>query len=181
MNNAETDYLNWLVQRMNVVPHKNYGMLLRELYRWEFYSLVPHDEDRGADGIVLRETWSDEVEYKGSLAFGPPRVLETIIGISQRAEDRIFGGPWIDDWDYKRIFWDLINNLDLVRFDGVLSSSDYEVIGTVLEGFLTRTSRCDTFSNIFTFCVVPLNLRKMNLWSQMGIYICEKWPGNTYL
>ena len=56
MKDVESEYLTWLVKQMNVVPHKNYGMLLRELYRWEFYSVVPHDEDRGSDGIVLRVT-----------------------------------------------------------------------------------------------------------------------------
>ena len=46
MKDAETEYLNWLVNDINVVPHKNYGMLFRELHRSEFYSGVPHDEDR---------------------------------------------------------------------------------------------------------------------------------------
>lgn len=183
-SNAENDYLTWLVARMNVMKRhhgKNYGMLLRELYNHEFYSVVKYDEDRGSDGIVLRETWADEVGFKGSLSFGPPTVLETIIGISLRIEDQIFGGPWADEWDYIRIFWDLINNLELFAYDGVLSTSDYEYIGTVLDEFLSKTSHCDTFSNIFTFSVTPKNLRKMNLWSQMHAYIREKWPGNTYL
>lgn len=180
MKDEEAEYLTWLVRRMNVVPHKNYGMLLRELYRKEFYSNIDHDEDRGADGIVLRDTWADEVGYKGDIDFGPPRILETIIGISLRIEDRIFGGPWIDEWDYKRIFWDLINNLGLTQYDGVLTGLEYEKVGTVLDNFLTKVSR-DTFPNIFAFSVTPQNLRKMNIWSQMGLYIEEKWPGKTYL
>lgn len=178
---VEDDYLTWLVQRMNVVSDRNYGMLLRELYRREFYAIVKYDEDRGSDGIVLRDTWADEVGYKGSISFGPPRVLETLIGISLRIEDQIFGGPWADEWDYKKVFWDLINNLGLLKYDGVLSNSEYEDVGTVLDQFLSKTSHRDTFVNIFTFCVTPKNLRKMNLWSQMHIYIGEKWPGNTYL
>lgn len=180
LKDAETEYLNWLVDRVNSVPHKNYGMLLRELFRWEFYSDVPHDEDRGADGIALRVVWADEIGYRGSIDFGPPRILETFIGIALRIEDRIFGGPWADDWDHKRIFWDLINNLGLTEFDGILTSSEYEIVGTVLSNFLKKVSR-DTFSNIFVFSVTPKNLRKMNIWTQMGLYIGEKWPGNTYL
>ena len=166
---------------MNVVPDKNYGMLLRELYRFEFYSLVKYDEDRGADGIVLRSTWADEVGYEGDISFGPPSVLETLVGISMRIEDQIFGGPWIDEWDYKRVFWDLINNLGLCVYDGVIGGDEYEGIGTVLEYFLSKSSHCDTFVNIFVFCVTPVNVRKMNLWDQMHLYIREKWPGNTYI
>lgn len=180
MDHEENEYLNWLVYRMNVVPHKNYGMLLRELYRWEFYSSVPNDEDRGSDGVVLRHTWADEAGYRGSLDFGPPRLFETFVGISLRIEDRIFGGPWMDDWDYKRIFWDLINNLGLIEYDGVLTSLEYENVGTVLTKFLSKVSR-DSFPNIFVFSVTPKGLRKMNFWTQMGLYIREKWPGNEYL
>jgi hypothetical protein len=180
LKDAETEYLNWLVNRLNVVPHKNYGVLLRELHRWEFWSNVPYDEDRGADGIAIRHTWVDEVGYKGDISFGPPRILETIVGIALRIEDRIFGGPWADDWDYKRIFWDLINNLGLTEYDGILTSSEYDQVATLLGNFLGKVSR-DSFPNIFVFSVTPKNLRKMNLWSQMGLYIKEKWPGNTYL
>ncbi len=180
-SNAENEYITWLVEEMNVVPYKNYGMLLRELYRYEFYGVVKYDEDRGADGLVLRETWADDVGYTGDIFFGPPRVLETLIGISLRMESQIFGGPWADEWDYKRIFWDLVNNLGLVKYDEILSSSDYEEIGTVLDQFLSKVSRRDSFPNIFKFCVTPKNLRKMNLWNQMHLYISEKWPGNTYL
>ena len=179
-SNAENDYLTWLVKRMNVVDGKNYGMLLRELYRFEFYSIVQYDEDRGADGIALRDGWADEVGYRGSILFGPPRVLETIIGISLRIEDQIFGGPWADEWDYKRIFWDLINNLGLLKYDGVLNSSDYDKIVTVLNGFLSRTYHCDGFGNIFSFSVTPNRLRKLNLWGQMHLYIAEKWPSSSY-
>lgn len=180
LTDIETDYQNWLVYRMNVVPYKNYGMLLRELYRWEFWSDIPYDEDRGADGIALRGVWADEVGYRGVVNFGPPRILETFVGIALRIEDKIFGGPWADEWDYKRIFWDLINNLGLTDFDEILSASDYEKVGTLLENFLKKVSR-DTFPNIFRFSVTPKNLRKMNIWTQMGLYIAEKWPGKTYL
>lgn len=180
-SNAENAYVTWLVQRMNVVEEKNYGMLLRELYRKEFYAIVKYDEDRGADGVALREVWADEVDYRGPLSFGPPRVLETIIGISLRIEDQIFGGPWADKWDHKMIFWDLINNLGLLDYDGVLSNGDYEIVGTVLDQFLSKPSHRDTFANIFTFSVTPGNLRKMNLWGQMHAYIAEKWPSGVYL
>lgn len=179
-SSAENDYLTWLVKQMNIVEGKNYGMLLRELYRHEFYSVIKYDEDRGADGIVLRRTWADEFGYGGSLDFGPPRVLETIIGISLRIEDQIFGGPWADEWDYKRVFWDLINNLNLMDFDGVLSSSDYTYIASVLEAFLSKSVTCDVFVNIFHFSEEKRNIRKMNLWGQMHLYIAEKWPGNSY-
>jgi len=180
-SNAESDYVTWLIKRLNIIENKNYGMLLRELYRHEFYAVVKYDEDRGADGLALRDTWADEVEYKGSISFGLPRVLETLIGISLRIEDQIFGGPWVNDWDYVRIFWNLIKNLGLLEYDGVMNISDYKEVDAILNEFLSKTSHSDTFANIFVFSVTPKNLRKMNLWSQMHAYIAEKWPSNTYI
>ena len=180
-SNAEANYVTWLVQQMNIVEGKNYGMLLRELYRKEFYAIVKYDEDRGEDGLALRSTWADETGYSGPLSFGPPTVLETIIGISLRIEEQIFGGPWAEEWDYKKIFWDLINNLGLLEYDGVLSSADYDKVVTVLDEFLSKVSHCYTFANIFVFSVTPPNLRKMNLWGQMHAYIAEKWPSRDYL
>jgi hypothetical protein len=181
ISNAEKNYITWLVNKMNIVEDRNYSMLLRELYRREFYSVIKYDEDRGSDGIALRNTWADEIGYTGDTLFGPPRVLETLMGISMRIEDQIFVGPWFEEWDYKRIFWDLINNLGLINFDGILNNSDYKEIDTVLDEFLSKTSRRDTFSNIFHFYVTPHNIKKMNLWEQMHAYIAEKWPGKTYL
>lgn len=177
----EDKYIQWLVDQVNVIEGKNYGMLLRELYRVEFYSILKYDEDRGSDGMALRDVWAREIEFSGDTAFGPPRVLEVIIGISIRIEKQIFGGPWADVWDYPAIFWDLIINLGLVEYDGVLTAQDYKEVVTVLECFLSKASHCYTFNNIFTFFVTPKNLRKLNLWSQMHLYIREKWPGNTYL
>lgn len=179
-SSAENNYLTWLVQQMNVVDGKNYGMLLRELYRYEFYSVIKYDEDRGADGVALRRTWANEVGYNGPLDFGPATVLETIIGISLRIEDQIFGGPWADEWDYKKVFWDLINNLNLMDFDGVMNDSDYKYVGTVLEAFLSKSVTSDVFANIFHFSEKNRNIRKTNLWGQMHLYIAEKWPGNSY-
>ena len=176
----EEDYVTWLVDKMNIVSDRNYGMLLRELYRIEFYSIIPYDEDRGADGLELRGSWADEMGYDGPVSFGPPRVLEVLIGIALRIEFQLFGSKYAADWDYKRVFWDLINNLELLEMDGVLTREDYRKIGDTIEGFLGKSVTCDVFPNIYRFCVTPENLRKKNLWDQMHLYIAEKWPSGGF-
>ena len=179
-NSAKMDYLQWLVDMMNVVEDRNYGMLLRELFRIEFYEVNKYDRDRGMDGLVLRTTWADEVGYSGSLDFGPPTLLETLIGIAQRIEFRIFAGPWMDEWDYKKIFWHLIDNLGFLKYDGVLTSDDYDEICDVSEAFLSKNVTCDKFRNIFGFCDKKINVKKDNLWDQMMVYYRQKWPGRVY-
>lgn len=175
-NKFESDYRNWLVASMNVVPEKNYGPLLRELYRREFYSLVQYDEDRASDGTALRATWAEETGYPGDTEFGPCSVLEALIGIAMRVEFQLFGSRWADEWDYKKIFWHLIDNLGLLGFEGDLTPLDYEKIVTVSENFCNRKYRRDGFGNIFCIFEAEKDLRKLNIWTQMGLYIRQKWP-----
>ena len=157
-------YLQWLVDMMNVVENRNYGMLLRELHRIEFYEVNKYDRDRGQDGLELRKTWANEVAYSGSIDFGPPSFLETLIGIAQRIEFRIFAGPWMDEWDYKKIFWHLVDNLGFMEYDGVLSTDEYQKVCDVSEAFISKNVTCDVFRNIFVFCDKKINVKKDNLW-----------------
>lgn len=177
---VKNDYLQWLVNTMNVIEDRNYGMLLRELFRIEFYEVNKYDRDRGMDGLELRKTWAEEVGYSGPLDFGPPSLLETIIGIAQRIEFRIFAGPWMDEWDYKKIFWHLIDNLGFLKYDGVLTSDEYDQIRDVSEAFLSKNVTCDVFRNIFIFSDTKVNVKKDNLWDQMMVYNAIKWPGRVY-
>ena len=82
MMEVEKAYRDWLVDDVNIV--EDYTYLLRELYNIEFFSLVKYDEDRGVDGLALREKWATEVNYNGSLDFGPANVLEVLIGIAKK-------------------------------------------------------------------------------------------------
>ena len=177
---AKMDYLAWLVNQMNVVEGRNYGMLLRELFRIEFYEVNKYDRDRGADGLLLRRDWAQEVGYSGSLDFGPASLLETLIGIAKRIEFRIFAGPWMDEWDYKKIFWHLIDNLGFLEFDGVLMVEEYDEIRDVSEAFLSKNVTCDKFRNIFKFSSHESDTKKDNLWDQMMVYNAKKWPGRVY-
>ena len=69
MKNAEREYRDWLISLVNDRT-EGYTLLLRELYNIEFYALVDYDEDRGIDGLALRDEWAEGMRGKVSLNFG---------------------------------------------------------------------------------------------------------------
>ena len=175
MNAASRDYRDYLIGLVNDRKY-DYTPLLRELYSIEFYALVNYDEDRGKDGLMLREEWSDVVRFKGSLDFGVANVLEVLIGIAKRMEFQLFGTRYYDQWDYINIFWDLINNLGLYDMHGDISRDVFDEIRQKVTHFMNRDYFRHKKCNIFVFENPPQNLKKLNIWSQMAIYMREKWP-----
>lgn len=175
MTDNERAYRDWLVNKVNVTM-ADYADLLQELYDIEFYSIVQYDEDRGMDGLALRDDWATEVGFKGSLDFGVANVLEVLIGISRRVEFQLFGTQYFDEWDYIKIFWEFINNLGLDEYFGTLSRYTFDEIRQIVSHFLNRDYFRHKKSNIFCFQHPPKNLRKLNIWTQMGLYLKERWP-----
>lgn len=174
MVEAERAYRDWLIDQVNIV--EDYTHLLRELFSIEFYSLIKYDEDRGADGLALREEWATVVRYNGSLDFGAANVLEVLIGIAKRIEFQLFGTRYVDEWDYVNIFWDMINNLGLIDMFGTLSRYTFDEINEIVTHFMDRDYFRHEKGNIFVIKNDNRDLRKLNIWTQMGLYIREKWP-----
>ncbi|MDX9917284.1 MAG: hypothetical protein RBT15_04635 [Gudongella sp.] len=175
MIESERAYRDWLIDQVNIIE-EDYTHLLRELYSIEFYSLVKYDEDRGMDGLALRDEWAEGVGFKGSLDFGNVRVLEVLIGIARRIEFQLFGTRYYDEWDEVAIFWDMIENLGLDSMFGDISRYVFDEIRENVTHFLNREYFRHKKGNIFKFHNEPKDLRKLNIWTQMGLYIREKWP-----
>jgi hypothetical protein len=175
LTKTEKEYRDWLVTKLNIVK-EDYTHLLRTLYDIEFFSTVKYDEDRGMDGMELRAEWAMEIGYKGALDWDTANVLEVFYGIAKRIEFQLFGTSYYDDWDSITIFWQLISNLGLYEMFGTLSRYTFDEINEKVSHFLNRDYFCHKNCNIFVFKEVPKNLQKLNIWSQMGLYVREKWP-----
>lgn len=175
MTRAERDYRDWLISMVNIMD-VDYTYLLRELYSIEFYSIMKYDEDRGMDGLALRDEWAASTDYDGSLDFGVAKVLEVLVGVAKRVEFQLFGTPYIDEWDEVRIFWELIDNLGLSEMFGTLSRYTFDTIHQNVTQFLNREYNRHKNGNIFVLEKNEQDLRKLNIWTQMGLYVREKWP-----
>jgi hypothetical protein len=174
MVREEKAYRDWLVSKVNTV--EDYTLLLERLYSIEFYSLIKYDEDRGTDGLALRDEWAEAVRFNGSLDFGGPNVLEVLIGIAIRIEFQLFGTPYVDEWDYVNVFWDMIDNLGLGDMFGTLSCYTFDQIDAIVTHFMNRDYFRHKKGNIFIIENDGRDPRKLNIWTQMGLYIREKWP-----
>lgn len=171
-----TIYIDWLVNLVNVMVYRDYTDLLYMLSEIEFYPLINYDEDRGDDGIALRELWSSVTDIQSDLDFGGASVLEVLIGIAKRIEFQLFGSHYIDEWDYVKVFWDMIWNLGLEDFSGTLSCDTFDEVDRIVTLWLNREYFRHKKGNIFIIRNDNRNMQKLNIWTQMTLYIREKWP-----
>lgn len=176
-----TEYRDWLIANFGLNNELDY--ILEVLFDIEFYSLVKYDEDRAMDGLVLRDEWAEYLGFDdfGDLVgskydFGAANVLEVLIGIAKRIEFQLFGSIYMDDWGPVEILWNLIENLGLTDEEVVHSCDTFERISSIVTLFLSRENFRHKKCHIFTFETPPKGLKNMNIWSQMTLYIREKWP-----
>ena len=91
MTNSYFDFLCHLVGRKY-----EYSRLLAQLHGVEFYSLVPNDDNRGADGEQLRNNYIDEVGPTGAPSLPVTRVCgahgRCTIGVANRTRSLSFLG-----------------------------------------------------------------------------------------
>ena len=105
--NPYFDFLYSVVGRKSEYRH-----LLEELHELRFYSLVPNDDNREADGIQLRNKFIDEMSPTKALSFPQEcTILEMLIGVAYRIEFELLGGRY--ERPAKEWFWVLINNLGI--------------------------------------------------------------------
>lgn len=93
---SHKNYFNWLCDKVS--GGENYYFLLKRLFKREFYSIVPNDDNRALDGLELRHQYNDEtnnldwatniVDGKISDANidGPCTILEMMIALARRCE-----------------------------------------------------------------------------------------------
>ena len=169
MRNRYFDFLCRIVGRED-----EYGKLLNDLHQIEFYSLVPHDDNRAEDGKQIRERFMDEegLHALSQSDLGECTVLEMLIGLSFRLEFETAQSCWEktpDEW-----FWILIDNLDLTHCnDGRYSLA--EVTKNVLN-FLSRHYNSNGDGGLFPLNTSKRDQRRVEIWYQMSDYILENYP-----
>ena len=172
MEKNERSYYNYLVRLVRTPESKRYILLLEHLWRKEYYSILPNDQNRAKYGLFLRR------EVNEGQDFGPCRVLEMLIALSRRMEFQLYGTDY--DKTYKDLFWELVNNLDLIKFDNLEAAKDamYLEIDHILTNWIERRYSPDGYGGVF-----PLNKWKKNdgkqteveIWYQMMLYLSENY------
>ena len=173
MEKEERKYYNYLVRLVRTSESKKYTLLLEHLWNKEYYSILPNDQNREKDGVYLRKEVGAEAD------FGPCRVLEMLIALSRRMAFQLYGTDY--DKTHKDLFWELIDNLGLTRFDNLEAAKDaiYLNIDHILTIWIERRYSPDGHGGIF-----PLKKwRKgsdimqtdVEIWYQMMLYLEENY------
>lgn len=150
--------------------------LLQRLFGMEFYSLIPNDDNRGMDGIELREQFIDQGGGQHVLPFGPCTVLEMLIGLSYRLEFETTQSKW--EKTPREWFWILIDNLNLdFRSYPDLNIEDYrELIFESVTLFLERGYKSNGEGGLFPLKNPKKDQKKVEIWYQMTNFVVENYP-----
>lgn len=181
MDSFEKKYLYWLASLVKLDDEK-YSILFETLWNKEFYSIFPNDDNREIEGRQLREKWSDKIgiDFKKTAEFGPCRVIEMLIALSQRMEFELYGS------DYNKtsadLFWEFVNNLGLKKYTNkvIVNENSFGDIDMILTRWLDRKYDRDGFGGIFPLKYwAKSGLRSQydtEIWYQMCAYLAENYP-----
>lgn len=176
MDKSEESYVNYLKSLVRSYLSRDHEVLLDRLWRKEFYSVLPNDQNRAKDGIFLRDVLGEDVNYG---IFGPCRVLEMLIALSKRMEFNLEGTDC--DEDYVDLFWEMLGNLDILQFDNLAILEDAQTLQLdhILTDWLDRKYSSDGSGGIFPLKNWTKNgykrQNKVELWYQMMSYLCENY------
>jgi hypothetical protein len=168
-------YFNWLYDRVclerDVESAISYTLVCDRMHGITFKALVPHDENRIADGAELRNDFLIETEGfqldQIDVMYPTASVFEVLVGLAKRADFMV---------DMSEMMWftKFLMNLKLDRYtDEYCLTKPTWRVSRILTTFNERTYGADGRGGIFPLRR-PLNdQRRVELWYQMGAYMTE--------
>lgn len=169
---VRSDYFEWMYELMcggRFDESITYRKLFTFLHDAEFIFFVPHDENRAEDGIALRyryclHNYCTDLEY---CLDGPCSVLEMMVALAIRCEERIMSDPAYGDRT-AQWFWGMINNL------GLGGQTDYNfnewLVNDVIGRFLHREYEPDGKGGLFTIRRWNRDAREAEIYHQLLAY-----------
>lgn len=177
-NELKHAYFEWMCQLVcdeRYSKRSTYRKLMKRLHEIDFEYTIPMDGNRAADGADLRYRFAYENSYDGPMIAAylddrPCSVLEMMIALSIRCEEHIMEDPEIGNrtgqW-----FWNMIVNLGL---GGMTDSKfDDEYVDAVIDRFLHHEYERDGEGGLFKIEHCPRDLRRIEIWYQMCLYLDE--------
>lgn len=176
----EEEYFNWLCSKVDDAdfnPSK-YQLLLQRLHHTDFIWTMENDKDRAIDGIELRTQFAKESDLdsqtvKMQLQF-PCSMMEMMVALAIRCETQImidlFVGERIGRW-----FKVMLKSLDLYYETDEIY--DEEWVDFVLREFMDRAYEPNGVGGLFRINDSSIDLRQLEIWSQMNVYLCNLEAG----
>lgn len=165
-DSAAEVYLGWLGSQINCPEGKTYNHLLVILLQKEFVWLVPNDDNRIADGLEIRQEFTNET---GIVYQEPCSVLEVILGLARRLE--FMAGGEAAGWA-----WQLICNLELHKLSDPIGPRKAIKAEEILERLIWRNYEPDGTGGFFPLAWPDDDQTKVEIWYQLAFYVEEIHP-----
>lgn len=150
-----------------------YGSLLSYLFDCEFIWSHPLDENRYVDGINLRDDYSyyhcpeDERDIFISEVKGKPcSMLEMLIALTIRCGNFMANSEGVD---YSFWFWNMLDHLELMDMHDRMF--DRNSVDDICDRFISREYSPDGRGGLFWIPNCPYDLRKLEIWRQVNLYM----------
>lgn len=176
MTNIEDKYFDWLygiVCSDGYFKKLSFRKLFATLHVTDFEYTIPMDSNRFEDGIDLRYRFGMENGYSQSeiasfLDTRPCSVLEMMIALSLRCEERIMSDPDLGNrtglW-----FWTMIDNLGIGRENDSVYDEMY--VRKCLSRFLYRAYAPNGKGGLFALPNFNGDLTTVEIWNQAMWYL----------
>lgn len=173
----DEQYLEWLYGQVAPVKARTrtrtYWSLFNHLYGTIFVAIVPHDENRIADGKDLRyEFLAEREDLQGDLEWmrSPCTMLELFIILARLLAFEMDDAPMV--W-----FWHLMDTLGMKQFNDreYNEHPDHveETVTHILDRVIWRNYRPDGRGGCFPLRDPDRDQRKVELWYQLNAYLLE--------
>ena len=87
----------------------------------------------------FRRKWYNEISGgDGEPNFGPCRILECLLGLEERINEQLLGSIWANNMKPAEIFWELVNNMNLLKYSDEYFEDRIMGIDQILSNFLDR-------------------------------------------
>ncbi|WP_458459263.1 hypothetical protein [Pseudobutyrivibrio sp.] len=175
----KSDYFQWLCDMVHIDQiDKSYWILAKDLFGIEFYSLVEHDENRGYDGLELRDEYMSELGFPNYITIGGGcTVLEMLVALARRIDFET-SNPYDENATDQTAFWfwEMIDNLGLLIFDDddYAENGGYYHVENIVSKWLNRDYSESGYGGIFPLNVYFNDQREVEIWYQMSAYLAEK-------
>lgn len=176
MDTMEEDYINYLKNLVRGEDLTDYEQLLDYLWKKEYYSILPNDQNRLKDGLQLRDI-PDGPDY--TLCFGPCSILEMLIALSKRMAWELVDSVYnLSDRD---LFWEMIENIGLKRFNNriIKRNGQIDEMDQILATWLEREYSPDGVGGIFPIKNwkprVDKPQNRVEIWYQMMLYLSKNY------
>jgi len=180
MTEIQSKYNDWI---KDFAYHliEDYGVyykLIDHLHSVAFEAIISYDENRASDGKDLRMRFVEqdsEYTYRDVYLYldAPVSMLEVLLGLAVRCEENIMANPDMGDrtglWFYTMLETSGLAYQDDYRFD--IYRCDH-----IIENILNRNYEADGSGGLFCVPNSKVDMRTIEIWRQMHMYINYKYP-----